>query len=137
PAVTAADRSALLTVAGAAGGWALVIVVFGVSSTTALSLRRRHREIALLTAVGATPGQIGRMLLLETAAIALLASIVALGPAAPAGGAVLTALRRADQVSATAHHTIGPVALIAGPAVTVLAAVAATTVTALRAGRIS
>ncbi len=135
--VSGADRTALLTVAGAAGGWSLVIVVFGVASTMALSLRQRHREIALLTAVGAVPGQIARMLVFEAAALALVASIAAIGPAVPVGTAVLAALRGADQVSAGTEHTIGPVALVAGPAVTVLAAVAAAAVTALRAGRIS
>ncbi|BEL02404.1 ABC transporter permease [Actinoplanes sichuanensis] len=55
--------------------------VFVVSSTCALSAAQRRRELGLLRAVGATPGQVRRMMYAETALIALLAGLLG----APAG----------------------------------------------------
>ncbi|MEU4161268.1 FtsX-like permease family protein [Actinoplanes sp. NPDC026670] len=55
--------------------------VFVVSSTCALSAAQRRRELGLLRAVGATPGQVRRMMYAETALIALIAGLLG----APAG----------------------------------------------------
>ena len=59
------------------------VAVFVVSSTCAFAVTSRRRELGLLRAVGATPGQVRRLLLTETVLVALLAG----GP-----GAVLGAL---------------------------------------------
>ena len=48
--------------AGVAGGWCLLIVAFAVASTLTLAVRQRDREMALLRSVGATPGQVRRMI---------------------------------------------------------------------------
>jgi putative ABC transport system permease protein len=47
--------------------------VFVLAGTISFAVEGRRREIALLRAVGATPGQVRRMLLLETASIGLVA----------------------------------------------------------------
>jgi putative ABC transport system permease protein len=51
-------RSLVVETAASFGGTMVLIVVFVVASTLALSVRQRRRELALLRAIGATPGQI-------------------------------------------------------------------------------
>ncbi|MBR8741161.1 hypothetical protein [Nocardiopsis sp. MG754419] len=46
----------LVVLAGLFGAWAIMIAVFGVASMLALSVQQRHREMALLRAVGGHPG---------------------------------------------------------------------------------
>lgn len=67
------DRIELVALLGSSGGITLAIVVFVVAGTIAFAVGRRRREIALLRAVGATPGQLRRMLLRNVALIGLLA----------------------------------------------------------------
>lgn len=135
--VSAADESSLTTIAGAVGGWGLLIVAFGVSSTMHLSTRQRQNELALLKAAGATPAQIGRMIIGEGAVIAIVASCIAIAPAVVIGRAVLDALQSTDQIAGTVDYTFGSFALIAGPVVTLVATVVAAAVTARRTGRVS
>jgi putative ABC transport system permease protein len=67
------DRVQLVAVLAAGGGMTLAIAIFVVAGTIAFAAERRRREIALLRAIGATPGQVRRLLLGETALIGLLA----------------------------------------------------------------
>jgi putative ABC transport system permease protein len=67
------DRVELVAVVASGGGITLAIAVFVVAGTIAFAVEGRRREIALLRAVGATPGQVRRLLLGETALIGLLA----------------------------------------------------------------
>ncbi len=135
--VSAADQSSLSTIAGAVGGWGLIIVAFGVSSTMNLSTRQRQSELALLKAAGATPAQVGRMIIGEGTAIAVVACAIAIAPAALIGRAILRALQSTDQIATTVDYTFGSFALIAGPAVTLVATIAAAAITARRTGRVS
>jgi len=135
--VSAADKSSLTTIASAVGGWGLLIVAFGVSSTMNLSTRQRQAELALLKAAGATPAQIGRMIIGEGAGIALIASSIAMAPALLVGRTILGALQSTDQIADTVDYTFGSFALIAGPTVTLVATIGAAAITARRTGRIS
>jgi putative ABC transport system permease protein len=67
-------RTTLIPVTAAFGGLALFIAMFVVTSTMGLSIQQREREIALLRAVAATPGQIRRMIAWEAAIVALIGS---------------------------------------------------------------
>jgi len=67
-------RTTLIPVTAAFGGLALFIAMFVVASTLGLSIQQREREIALLRAVAATPGQIRRMIAWEAAIVALIGS---------------------------------------------------------------
>jgi putative ABC transport system permease protein len=67
-------RTKLIAVAASFGGLALFISLFVVASTMGLSIQQREREIALLRAVAATPGQIRRMIAWEAATVGLVAS---------------------------------------------------------------
>src|SRR5262249_39918526 len=58
-------QTTLIPVTAAFGGLALFIAMFVVASTLGLSIQQREREIALMRAVAATPGQIRRMIAWE------------------------------------------------------------------------
>ncbi|WP_410673022.1 FtsX-like permease family protein [Amycolatopsis sp. cmx-4-68] len=80
-------RTLLLAIAGSFGGFALLVAVFVVASTLALTINRRRREFALLRAVAATPRQIRQLIGAETTLVALVAGVLggALGLAVAAG----------------------------------------------------
>ncbi|GAA4608266.1 putative ABC transport system permease protein [Actinoplanes octamycinicus] len=59
-------RGLVVETAASFGGTMVLIVVFVVASTLALSVRQRRRELALLRAIGAKPRQIHRMIGAET-----------------------------------------------------------------------
>lgn len=67
------NRVQLVAVIASGGGITLAISIFVLGGTVAFAAERRRREIALLRAVGATPGQVRAMLLRETAAVGLFA----------------------------------------------------------------
>jgi putative ABC transport system permease protein len=69
------NRIQLVAVIASSGGITLAITVFVLGGTVAFAAERRRREIALLRAIGATPGQVRALLLRQTAAIGLLAGI--------------------------------------------------------------
>jgi putative ABC transport system permease protein len=69
-------RSLLVEAGSAFGGYVVMLIVFVVAGTIGLSVRHRRRDLALLRAVAATPGQLRRMLMAETALLALAASVV-------------------------------------------------------------
>jgi putative ABC transport system permease protein len=73
-------RTTLIPVTAAFGGLALFIAMFVVTSTMGLSIQQREREIALLRAVAATPGQIRRMIAWEAAIVALIGSAAGIVP---------------------------------------------------------
>ncbi|MEU0535564.1 ABC transporter permease [Amycolatopsis tolypomycina] len=69
-------RVLLLAIAGSFGGFALLVAVFVVASTLALTINQRRREFALLRAVAATPRQIRKLIGTETTLIALVAGVL-------------------------------------------------------------
>ncbi|MER6693875.1 ABC transporter permease [Streptomyces minutiscleroticus] len=78
----AAGARELVVQAGASfGGYAAMIVVFVLAGTISLSVRHRRRDLALLRAVAATPGQVRLMVLGEVGLLSVIAALVG----APAG----------------------------------------------------
>src|SRR3954454_15427972 len=73
-------QTALIAVAASFGGLALFIAIFVVAGTLGLTIQQREREIALLRAVAATPGQTRRMIAWEAAIVALIGSAVGVWP---------------------------------------------------------
>ncbi|MGW5722428.1 ABC transporter permease [Amycolatopsis sp. NPDC003865] len=69
-------RTLLLAIAGSFGGFALLVAVFVVASTLALTINQRRREFALLRAVAATPRQIRKLIGTETTIVALVAGVL-------------------------------------------------------------
>jgi len=68
------------------GGCALLIALLVIAGTVGLSVRQRHRDIALLRAVAATPRQVRRMVVREAAALGLLAGAAGVAPGLAAAG---------------------------------------------------
>ena len=74
PAI-AGDDSNIEGLGGSAGADIIVIALFVVAGTVALSVSQRHRQFALLRAVGATPGQVRLAVLAELAALGVLGGV--------------------------------------------------------------
>jgi putative ABC transport system permease protein len=92
-------RTTLIAVTAAFGGMALFIAIFVVAGTMGLSIQQREREIALLRAVAATPGQIRRMIAWEATIVALVGSAAGVWPGTVLGRELGHAL---------VHHGIAP-----------------------------
>ena len=70
------NREGVLSGLGLVAGLGAFVAIFVVSSAFALSVQQRHREIALLRAVGATPRQVRRMIAVEALVIAVAGTIL-------------------------------------------------------------
>ncbi|MBB5955912.1 putative ABC transport system permease protein [Saccharothrix tamanrassetensis] len=68
------SRTMLMAISGSFGGIAMMVAVFVVAGTLALSVEQRRRELALLRAIAATPRQIGKLIGAETTMVAALAA---------------------------------------------------------------
>ncbi len=87
-------RTTLIPVTAAFGGLAMFIAMFVVAGTMGLSIQQREREIALLRAIAATPGQIRRMIAWEATIVALVGSLLGIWPGVLLGRALGHALVR-------------------------------------------
>ncbi|WP_410579548.1 FtsX-like permease family protein [Amycolatopsis sp. lyj-108] len=125
----------LLIMASVVGGWSLVIVLFATLSTLSLLIRQRAPELALLKSVGATPSQIGRMIVGEAAAVAVLAAATAVVPSVFAGRWLVALLGDTGRVPAGLEARFGPIAVSMGTGITLLAALVAGTVAARQVTR--
>ncbi|MEV6235132.1 ABC transporter permease [Lentzea sp. NPDC051838] len=122
---TGADRSAaefddvsqtkaiLALIAGSFGGYAVLVAIFVVASTLALTVEQRRREFALLRAVGATPRQIRKMIGLETLVVGAVAGVLgSLGGIAVSHG-LRTAFANIGVVPQDFELSISPIPLVA------------------------
>lgn len=64
----------LIVLAAVFGGMATFVMLFVVSTTLGLSIQQRQRELALLRAVGTTPGQLRRMVIGEALVVGVFAT---------------------------------------------------------------
>ncbi|MEV4702389.1 FtsX-like permease family protein [Actinoplanes sp. NPDC049316] len=64
-------RTLLITIGASLGGYVVMLVGFVVAGTIGLSVRHRRRDLALLRAVAATPGQVRRMVVAEAMLLGL------------------------------------------------------------------
>ena len=128
--------SNLVVLAAAVGGNVLLIAVFVLYATTSLSVRHRRREIALLRAIGTTPGQVRRMLAAEAAATGLVAGLLG----CPLGLVLVYWLRGRFAghgiVPPDFQLALSPLPFLGAVLATVLTALAAVLTAALRATRI-
>jgi putative ABC transport system permease protein len=123
------DRVELVAVLASGGGITLAIVVFVVAGTIGFAVERRRREVALLRSVGATPGQVRRLLLGETALIGLVAGatgcVAATALFAPFTDALVSAGIAPDGFKVAPNWIPYAIALAVGVVVAVLATVVA------------
>ncbi|MGW4729403.1 FtsX-like permease family protein [Streptomyces shenzhenensis] len=135
PGVDDVSTQTLTTMASVVGGYGTLLVFFAVASTLTVNVRQRSAELELLRCSGATPGQIKRMVVGEAVAVALVGTVLALGPAVLGGRALLGAFRDSGQVARSVTPAFGPVALLSGIGVTLLASAGAAFLAVRRATR--
>ncbi|MFJ6392211.1 FtsX-like permease family protein [Streptomyces sp. NPDC091972] len=118
------------------GGNVLLVAVFVLCATTSLAVRHRRREMALLRAIGTTPGQLRRMIAAESAVAGLVAGLLG----CPLGVGVVHWLggqfAGRGLVPPDFHPVLGPLPFLAAVGTTVLTAVIAALVAARRAVRV-
>ncbi|MFF4879913.1 FtsX-like permease family protein [Micromonospora sp. NPDC000668] len=131
----AASGESLSTTAGVGGGWCLIIVAFAVTSTLSLAVRQRAEQVTLLRRIGATGPQLRRMIVGEAAAVALVASVVAVPAGLYLGRVLLTLMQNTGQVGESVGYVFGPIALGAGFGVTLLGSIVAGVAAARRTSR--
>ncbi|MFC7263770.1 FtsX-like permease family protein [Streptomyces lutosisoli] len=129
------SAESLSTAASVVGGYGTLLVFFAVASTLTVNVRQRGAEMELLRCSGATPAQIRRMVVGESVAVALVGSVLAIGPAMLGGRALLTVFQDSGQVARSVDYSFGPVAVMSGIAITVLAAAGAAFLAVRRATR--
>jgi ABC-type antimicrobial peptide transport system permease subunit len=134
--VPSASRENLIIMASVVGGWGLILVAFAVTSTLSLAVHQRATEIALLKSIGATPGQVRRMIVGEAAMVTLAGAVLAAVPSVLAGRGLLTLLINTGQVASTVGYRFGPFAPVVGLVVTVAGGTFAARATARRAVRL-
>ena len=129
-------RTTLIAVTASFGGLALFIAIFVVASTMGLSIQQREREIALLRAVAATPGQIRRMITWEAAIVGLLGSAAGVWPGAALGRALADGLVRHGIAPPTLEVHAGWLPIAAAVGGGVLAALLAVLAAGRRAAKV-
>ncbi|WP_405789807.1 FtsX-like permease family protein [Streptomyces sp. NBC_00029] len=129
------DGSDLIPLAAAFGGLSAMVTVFVASSTLGLSIQQRQREMALLRAIGTTPGQLRRLILGETVLLAAIATALACIPGPRVGRWLLSAFADAGVVPETIVFRAGSVPLIVGVGTAFVTAVGAAFIAANSAAR--
>ena len=132
-----AARTTLIAVTAAFGGLALFIAIFVVASTMGLSIQQREREIALLRAVAATPGQIRRMISWEAVIVGLVGSVAGIWPGVILGRKLTEGLVRHDIAPPNLTVGVGWLPIAAAVGGGIAAALLAVLAAGRRAARVS
>jgi putative ABC transport system permease protein len=141
-AVTAVDQQELQAVnglLGVAGGLAAFVAIFLTGSTFAFSVQQRRRELAVLRCTGATPAQIGRLVLAESAIVGVVASACGALLGFPGGWLLahwLVARGQAPDWYQVSFSTMGVVAVVAAFLIGLVVSVGGVSVACVRAARI-
>ncbi|MFI8259356.1 FtsX-like permease family protein [Streptomyces sp. NPDC085665] len=105
------------------GGMATMVAVFIVSSTIGLAVQQRRREFALMRAIGATPGQLRRMLLGETLLVTVVSAAIAWVAGPVLSEALLGQLVEAGLVSGAVEFSMGWIPTLAASVAMLLTSV--------------
>ncbi|WP_392673026.1 FtsX-like permease family protein [Streptomyces sp. LN785] len=133
----AADaRVMLVSMGGAMGGTSLLVAILVVVGTFALTIQQRHRELALLRAVAATPSQIRRLLGREALLVAAVAGVPGSLAGLPLAAWLYGRFVDMGAVPASLERTAGIFPALAALAVTLLGAWTAARISGLRIARI-
>ena len=126
----------LIPVAGAMGGLATMVAIFVVGSTVGMLMQQRRREMALLRTTGVTPGQLRRMVMAETAVIAVLAALLSLIPGSGFGRYMYDVLVDQDLIPREMIFSQGFIPRLAGFGATLFAALAAAFIASRRVSKV-
>lgn len=121
--------------AGVFSAWTVLITVFGVASMIALSVQQRRREVALLRAIGTTPGQVRRMIVGETLVLAVLATALAYLPGRLLGQLLFDTLTENGVATPLLRYSQGWIPSLAGIVAALGAALAAALIAGKRAAK--
>ncbi|MFR9788642.1 FtsX-like permease family protein [Streptomyces sp. MB22_4] len=133
----AADaRVRLVSMGAAMGGTSLLVAVLVVVGTFALTVQQRHRELALLRAVAATPGQIRGLLGREALIVGAVAGAAGALLGLSLGGWLYSRFVALGAVPATLERTVGVFPPLVAFAATLLGAWAAARIASRRIARI-
>ncbi|MFJ5259788.1 FtsX-like permease family protein [Streptomyces sp. NPDC088387] len=133
--VDSVSSETLTTSASVVGGYGSLLVFFAVASTLTVNVRQRTAEMELLRSSGATPAQIKRMIVGEAVAVALAGAALAIGPGMLGGRALLSVFQDSGQVADSVGYVFGPIALMSGIWITLIAAAGAAFLAVRRATR--
>ncbi|MCX4670463.1 ABC transporter permease [Streptomyces sp. NBC_01381] len=132
----ASARVKLVSMGGAMGGTSLLVAILVVVGTFALSVQQRHRELALLRAIAATPKQIRRFLGREALIVGAAAGILGSLAGIPLGGWLHGRFVDLGAIPATLERSVSFFPPMAAMAATLLGAWAAARVSARRIAKI-
>ena len=132
----AAARTPLVSMSAAIGGTALIVAMLVVVGTFTLSIQQRHRELALLRAIGATPRQVRRLITREALVLGLLAGVSGAVAGLPLASLIHRQLVAHGAVPDAIRMAHSPFPVIGGALVTLLAALVAARISARRIARI-
>lgn len=123
----------LITLAAVFGAMAILVSLFGAASMLALSVQQRHRELALIRAVGGTPRQLRQLVLGETLILATLACVLAVVLGRLLGELILRRLADAGMVAEGITFHLGWIPMLIAIGSTLLAALGGALVAGRRA----
>ncbi|WP_330298914.1 ABC transporter permease [Streptomyces sp. NBC_00503] len=132
----AGARIKLVSMGGAMGGTSLLVAILVVTGTFALSIQQRHRELALLRAIAATPRQLRRMIGREALLVGLAAGVAGALAGLPLAAWLHGRFVDSGVVPVTLERTAGIFPMIAAVGASLLGAWAAARITARRIARI-
>lgn len=135
PGVDEVSSESMTVSASVVGGYGSLLVFFAIASTLTVGVRQRAEEIHLLRCTGATPAQITRMVVGESAVVALVGAVLAIGPAVLGGRLLLDLFKDSGQVAADVDPAFGATALGSGFGIAFLASVGAAFLAVRRATR--
>ena len=134
--VDALNRDGVVSGLSVLGVLGLFVALFVISGAFALSVQQRHRELALLRAIGATPRQVKRMIALESLVVALVGALAAWGLGVLVASAERELCVRAGVLPESFELTIGWLPPVIGAVVAVVTTRLAVFASARRASRI-
>jgi putative ABC transport system permease protein len=129
-------RLPLILLAAIFGGMVIVVMALVVSATISLAIRQRLRELALLRATAATPRQVHRMVVVETAMVAALATTAGLALGGVVGRLIFAAGLDRGVVPAALEYRQGILPFAAGAMICLVVTVVAAGLAARPAGRV-
>lgn len=125
----------LVSMSAVFGGLAAMVTVFVVASTLGLAIQQRQREMALLRAIGSTPGQVRRMVLSETLVVAVFATALACVPGPRLGRWLLGRFVDAGVVPDVLVYRAGWIPMVAGAGAALVTALGAAFIASRSASR--
>ncbi len=125
----------LIVLAAVFGGLAISVALFVVATTLGLSIQQRQRELALLRAIGTTPGQLRRMVLGESVVMSVFATALGCLLGVPFGRWLFERLAANGVVPARLVFHAGWLPMIVAVGSSLLISLAAAFVAARRAAR--